>query len=154
MIDDISSAVDSEVSARISSDQGLSVEFAQRIRDLAVLMAEEDSGLRSLIYGISTAVGDEVSARVSADADLSASLMSYADGGRHYYLTAMDAAPQMPIKAKEFAVNRLVDYDLPDGFVVDQDRNELVGWVEAYGSGAGDCRFTAYADAEYPVDYR
>lgn len=119
MIDDISSAVDSEVSARLSSDQGLSVEFAQRIRDLAVCMAEEDSWLRGLIYGISAAMGDEVSARVSADADLSASLMSYADGRRHYDLTAMDAAPQMPIKAKEFAVNRLIDYDLPDGFVVD-----------------------------------
>lgn len=117
-------------------------------------MAEEDSGLRGMIYGISAAVGDEVSARVSADADLSASLMSYADGRRHYNLTAMDAAPQMPIKAKEFAVNRLIDYDLPNGFVVDQDRNELVGWVEAYGSGTGDCRFTAYADAEYPVDYK
>lgn len=117
-------------------------------------MAEEDSRLRGLIYNLSVAVDDEVSARASADADLSASLMSYADGRRHYDLTAMNAAPQMPIKAKEFAVNRLVNYDLPDGFVVDQDRNELVGWVEAYDSETGDCRFTAYADAEYPVDYR
>ena len=109
--------------------------------------------LCGFVDGLSDAIGEKVSVLKQADADLSASLMAYADRRRHYEIYSMDAALQMPIKAKEFAVNRLVDYDLPDGFVVDQGRGELVGWVEAYGSETGDCRFTAYADAKEPVDY-
>ena len=57
----------------------------------------------------------------------------------------------MPIKAKEFAVNKLVNYDLPNGFVVDGDRNQIVGSVEGYDAATGDCRFTAYSDANYSV---
>ena len=37
----------------------------------------------------------------------------------------------MPIKAKEFAVNKLINYDLPNGFIVD-DSNQIVGSVEGY----------------------
>lgn len=54
----------------------------------------------------------------------------------------------MPIKAKEFAVNKLINYDLPNGFIVD-DRNQIVGSVEGYDAVTGDCRFTAYSDANY-----
>lgn len=57
----------------------------------------------------------------------------------------------MPIKAKEFAVNKLVNYDLPNGFVVDDDSNQIVGSVEGYDTVTGDCRFTAYSDAKYSV---
>jgi len=56
----------------------------------------------------------------------------------------------MPIKAKEFAVNRLTNYDLPNGFVVDA-REQLVGYVEGYDAATGDCAFVAYSDANYQI---
>jgi hypothetical protein len=33
----------------------------------------------------------------------------------------MDMASQMPIKAKEFAVNKLINYNVPDGFVINDN---------------------------------
>jgi len=54
----------------------------------------------------------------------------------------------MPFKAKEFAVNRLLKYDIPYAFVKDSD-NRLVGWIEGYDESTGEFRFTAYQDANY-----
>ena len=114
-------------------------------------MISTDGVLCGFIDGLSGAIDEKVSILKQADTDLSASLMAYADRRRHYEIYSMDAAPQMPIKAKEFAVNKLVNYDLPDGFVVNSDRNQIVGSVEGYDTATGDCRFTAYSDANYSV---
>lgn len=114
-------------------------------------MISTDGVLCGFIDGLSGAIDEKVSILKQADTDLSASLMAYADRRRHYEIYSMDTAPQMPIKAKEFAVNKLVNYDLPDGFVVNSDRNQIVGSVEGYDTATGDCRFTAYSDANYSV---
>ena len=114
-------------------------------------MISTDGVLCGFVDGLSGAINEKVSVLKQADADLSASLTAYADRRRHYEIYSMDAAPQMPVKAKEFAVNKLVNYDLPDGFVVDGDRNQIVGSVEGYDAATGDCRFTAYSDANYSV---
>lgn len=121
--------------------------------ELAQAVSIADSDIRGELYGLSGEFAGEVSARILADQVLSAAFKEYADGSRHYDLFTMDMASQMPIKAKEFAVNILLNYDLPDGFVVDshEGRNQLVGSVEDYDESDGSCRFTAYADARYTV---
>lgn len=147
---ELRSALDDEVSARISSDERIEGDFTRRIIELAMRAAAADKRLHDDIVALSAGLDDEISARIQADDAVSASLMSYADNRRHYEIYSMDTAPQMPIKAKEFAVNKLVNYDLPNGFVVD-DRNQIVGSVEGYDMVTGDCRFTAYSDANYIV---
>ena len=144
------SADEAEVSSRISADEAIKSEFKHRLLNLAMRAASADNYLHDKIIILSGELSDEVSDRVQADTDLSTSLMSYADRRRHYEIYSMDAASQMPIKAKEFAVNKLINYDLPNGFVVD-DRNQIVGSVEGYDAVTGDCRFTAYSDANYSV---
>ena len=114
-------------------------------------MISTDGVLCGFVDGLSGVIDEKVSVLKQADTDLSASLTAYADRRRHYEIYSMDAAPQMPVKAKEFAVNKLVNYDLPDGFVVDGDRNQIVGSVEGYDEATGDCRFTAYSDANYSI---
>jgi len=59
----------------------------------------------------------------------------------------MDAASSMPIPAEEFAVNRLLGYDVPDAFVQD-GYGRIVGWIEHYDEDTGSFRFTAYRDAD------
>lgn len=147
---ELRSALDDEASTRISSDERIEGDFTRRIIELAMRAAAADKRLHDNIVVLSAGLDDEISARIRADDAVSASLMSYADNRRHYEIYSMDTAPQMPIKAKEFAVNKLVNYDLPNGFVVD-DRNQLVGYVEEYNTATGDCRFTAYSDANYSV---
>lgn len=147
----LSGAVDQEISDRIFADDNLSVVFNSRLTALAQAVAEEDRKIHVELGVLSDMVSAETSARIDADDFLSVSLQKYTDRVRHYELFSMNPSPQMPIKAKEFAVNKLVDYDMPDGFVVNTDRNQIVGWIEKYDEATMSCRFTAYSDAYYTV---
>ena len=88
-----------EVSARLSADEKLEAD----VRELSGRFTEYTAS--------------ETPAREAGDAAVSAFARDYADVSRHYSLHTMDAASSMPIPAEEFAVNRLLGYDVPDAFV-------------------------------------
>lgn len=111
-----------DLSGAIKSCTENIIDISNAISAVSVDMADRLNGLSSMFWTLSSAFDDEVSSRIQSDDELSASFMAYADRRRHYEIYSMDAAPQMPIKAKEFAVNKLANYNLPNGFVVD-DRN-------------------------------
>jgi len=53
----------------------------------------------------------------------------------------------MPFKAREFAVNVINDYDLPDAFVKDAATGDMVAKVERYAVSSRNCEFVPFADA-------
>ena len=108
-----------DLSGAIQSCTENIIDISNAISAVSVDMADRLNGLSSMFWTLSSAFDDEVSSRIQSDDELSASFMAYADRRRHYEIYSMDAAPQMPIKAKEFAVNKLANYNLPNGFVVD-----------------------------------
>jgi len=112
-----------------------------------------DEQTASEISGLSAAFDNERSVRQAADEAISSALTAYADGAARYEIYTMDDGPAMPIKAREFAVNRLVNYDMPDAFVVYPDTNQIVGHVEGYDSETGSCKFIAYSDADYDIKF-
>ena len=130
----------------------MSVEFDGKLLDLAQNVAVEDGKIHRRIDKLSDDLSAEISARMEIDDRLSVALSHYTDYYKHYELTSIDTAPQMPMKAKEFAVNRLINYDLPNAFIVDGNHDKLVGYVENYDVATGACRFTAYSDANYHID--
>lgn len=148
----LSAMLGAEVSARLSADDFLSADYTALIgaEVSARLSADEklEADARELSGRFTEYAASETPAREAGDAAVSAFARDYADASRHYSLHTMDVASSMPIPAEEFAVNRLLGYDVPDAFVQD-GYNRIVGWVERYDAETGGFRFTAYRDADY-----
>lgn len=150
-------ADEAEAAAREAGDLEVAGSVVRAADAVRQAFREADQGLEQSIDAVAQDVGrvagsvaDETDARIESERALSASFAELANAGRHYEIITLSDCMQMPLKAQDFAVNKLIGYDIPDAFVVDAAANLVIGHVEGYDGDTGNCRFVAYHDAAEP----
>lgn len=140
----VSCEVSSEVSARTQADLMISAYLSGEFD--AKLSAEREQRI-SADDILDTAVKTEADTRKAADDGLSGAAEAYVEENKHYHIEPVNSDVKMPFKAKEFAVNVINDYDLPDAFVKDAATGEMVAKVERYAATSRNCEFVPFTDA-------